>query len=79
LLLVVHPKPLAAPDRGHEKTPARFPASRHEKTPVRFPASGHAKTDLGQARDQGMKKPISGRPEIGAHFMSFNFPNKPIG
>jgi hypothetical protein len=58
LLLVVHPKPLAAPDRGHEKTPARFPARGMKK--------------------RGMKKPISGKPEIGAHFVSFNFPNKPI-
>jgi hypothetical protein len=26
----------------------------------------------------GMKKPIAGRPEIGAHFVSFNFLNRPF-
>jgi hypothetical protein len=27
---------------------------------------------------RGIKKPISGRPGIGAHFVSFNFPNATI-
>jgi hypothetical protein len=66
-------KPRAAADRGHEKTPARFPALQ-----VGFTRLAHAKNDLGQARDRGMKKPISGRREIGAHFVSFNFTNNVI-
>jgi hypothetical protein len=56
-LLVAHPKPLGAADRGHEKTPARFPAR---------------KSGLPDLRN---KKPILGRPGIGAHFVSFNFLN----
>ena len=28
--------------------------------------------------EAGIKKPIPGRPEIGAHFMSFNFLNRPF-
>jgi hypothetical protein len=38
----------------------------------------HRLDRLQELVDAGMKKPISGGPEIGAHFVSFNFPNIPF-
>jgi hypothetical protein len=46
-----------------------------EKNPARFPGSQVGSTRLASisGKPESMKKPISGKPEIGAQLASFNF------